>query len=877
LAFTPGTRLGVYEVTVQIGQGGMGEVWRARDTQLNRDVALKVLPDSFANDPDRLARFTREAQTLAALNHPNIAAIYGIEAHALVMELVEGEDLSQRIARGAISIDEALPIAKQIADALEAAHEQGIIHRDLKPANVKVRADGTVKVLDFGLAKAMDPVGMPGADATTSPTLTARATQMGTMLGTAAYMAPEQARGKVADKRADVWAFGVLLYEMLTGRRAFEGEEISDVLAAVLRGEPDWAALPAATPPGLRRTLLRCVEKDRKKRLRDIGDVGILMEDVATSETAGWAVAAASRRAIYAAWSLGAVLLLSLAALAFAYRPQPASERHPVRFSVPAPENAAYAVLAPDGGRLVIKTRDAATALWVREFDSLEARPLPDTENGANPFWAPDSRRVGFFANGVLKTIDIQTGVVHTLCPAPGGGRGGTWNSTGTVLFTSANLQGLFRVSEVGGPPSRVTTTEGLPPGAYRYPTFLPDGRRFLFMTVPANEIRQGSLDATGSTKVMDAESQVLFIPPGDLLFARQGMLLVQPFDVGTATPRGAPTLVAEHVIDNGIGLAGFSASNAGVLAYITGTSAELSRLSWFDRLGNPAGTVGPPGRYRNPELSPDQKSVAVELLGDDGNRDVVRIDVATGDVTRVTFDPQDDVFPIWSPDGARIAFGSDRDGGTFSIYSRPSNLSTTEDLLFKSTVENAVPYSWSPDGHYILHRSMNRGSYNTGVLPVDGDHQSHLYDPEDYSLINAQVSPPDGRLIAYHSNANGQYDVYMQTFPVPGGKQAISTAGGYYAKWRADGREIFYYAADGQLMARTVTMGSGMAPALGSPKQLFRARMLNGPSSTVGFRAQYDVSKDGQRFLINVPIEESQTRSTIVELNWMAGRAANR
>jgi Tol biopolymer transport system component len=884
MSLAPGAKLGQYEIVAPIGAGGMGEVYRATDTKLKRQVAIKILPSALAADHERLARFQREAEVLASMNHPNIAGIYGLEDSgdmtALVMELVEGEDLSQRIARGAIPLDEALPIAKQIADALEAAHEQGIIHRDLKPANIKVRSDGTVKVLDFGLAKAMDPAGTASTNLANSPTLTSPATALGVILGTAAYMSPEQAKGRPADKRCDVWAFGCVLYEMLTAKRAFQGDDVSDTLAAVLRADPAWTALPAATSPSVRKALGRCLEKDRKRRLRDIGDVGILMEDASVPEAAAGAVAdVGSRRAVYVAWSLAGVLFVGVAA---AFRLQPVSELPPVRFSVTPPDDVRFPristpsvpILAPDGRHVVFAAvRGATPALWVRDIDAIEARLLPGTENGSYPFWAPDSRRIGFFANGAMKTTDMLGGGVRNLCPAPGPARGGSWNSSGIIVFTSANLPGLFQVSETSGPSKQVIASDAA--DRYRAPTFLPDGRRFLFLVFPQNEIRLGSLDSTGTTKVIDAESQAVFVPPGYLLFVRQGALIAQSFDARRGMPAGTGTPLVENIIASTTGYAAFSASRTGDLAYRTGLSAEVTLLTWFDRAsGRAVRTVGVPGRYRNPLLSPDQKYVAYEGLGDDGNRDIYKLDLASGVESRVTLDPHDDVLPVWSPDSRHIAFGSNREGGMFSIYQKPSDLSATEEVLFKSTVENAVPYSWSPDGRFILHRSMNRGAYNTGILPLDGDRKSHLYQSVAFTLSNAVLSP-NGRWIAYLGNSGVRFDVFIDTFPTPRGKQQVSTNGGYFPRWSADGTELFYYAADGQLTA--VRVGQGAALDLGSRVPLFKVDMLNGPSTGIGFRAQYDVASDGQRFLVNVPVEEKGTQAFTIVLNWMSALTPSR
>ena len=908
MPLSTGTRLGPYEITAQIGEGGMGEVYRATDTTLKRQVAIKILPMAVVDDADRLARFQREAEVLASLNHPHIAQIYGLQegpaarpegrerageagphVRALVMELVEGPTLADRIAQGALPLDEALPIARQIAEALEAAHEQGIIHRDLKPANIKVREDGTVKVLDFGLAKlaSQEDVGRvarsgpAGAGLSQSPTITSPAmmTGAGMILGTAAYMSPEQARGKPVDKRADIWAFGCVLFEMLTGRRAFAGDDIADVMVAVLSKEPEWAALPAATPAGVRSALRRCLERERTRRLRDIGDAGILIDEVAIPQAAGApALARGSRRLTYLTWSLAGAVLASLVALAVAYRPQPASDLRSVRFSVQPPEGISLLiatgqssyVLSPDGRHLVFAgIREGNVSLWLRDLDSLEARPLPGAENATYPFWSPDSRTIGFFADGSLKTIDASGGPIRTLCATPGGGRGAAWSREGVIVFSSAQLQGLFSVPAAGGQPVQVTAAEGVAQGSYRLPSFLPDGRRFVFTAFPGNEIRLGSLDSTDSAKVLDAESQAQFVPQGYLLFVRQGTLLAQPFDAGSATPTGDAVPLVEQVFVDGNSYALFSAADSGTLAFRSGGAAEETQLTWFDRSGAAVGAPGPPGRYRNPVLSPDRTRVAVEVVSDaDRNRDIWLLELARGVMSRFTFDPRNDVNPVWAPDGSRIVFGSDREGGVFSLYQKPSSGAATEELFFTSTVENAVPYSWSPDGRFILHRYMNGGAFNTGVLPLEGDRKARLFLPVPFNQTMAQISP-DGRWIAYHSNESGRFEVFVQTFPTPAGKWQVSKDGGYYPMWRGDGREIFYYAANGQLTAVPVTTGAALE--VGSAVPLFRADMLNGPSTAVGFRAQYDVTPDGQRFLLNVPVAEAQRPSITVVLNWAA------
>ena len=650
-----GSRLGSYEILAPLGSGGMGDVYRARDTRLNRDVAIKVLPDLFAGDPERLARFHREAQMLAALNHPNIAHIHGLEEssgiRALVMELVEGPTLAEIIAPGAgrspaaaatsepapaarvgvapraLGIDEALAIAKQIAEALEAAHEQGIVHRDLKPANIKVREDGTVKVLDFGLAKlaAPDASGTAAmAGLSQSPTLTTpAATLAGVILGTAAYMSPEQARGKAADKRADIWAFGVVLFEMLTGQRLFGGETISDTLASVLKTEPSWDALPPSTPPALRRVLRSCLEKDPKRRLQAIGDWRLLLEDAPqpVSVTQGklpWVIVAAT----------AAILAVAVLVLGFVHFRETPVQPRTARFQVPLPEKTGGAIfhLSPDGRTLAISaTEGGRRRLWVRPLDSLDARALPGTDDAAYPFWSPDSAFIGFFAQGKLKKIAMAGGPPQTLCEAPNG-RGGTWNASGVIVFSGLG-SGLSRVPAAGGVPSPVTkpsTSEEL----HRYPEFLPGGNRFLFLINPGKPevsgIYAGSLDGTPPVRILSDESNAVYVPPdasgksGHLLFRREGTLMAQPFDPGRLGTTGDMFPLAEQVgISATTNNGAFSASENGVLAYGSGKPEPglAGELAWMDRTGKRLGVVGQPGAVSTAALSPDEKRISFAIV----------------------------------------------------------------------------------------------------------------------------------------------------------------------------------------------------------------------------------------------------------------------
>jgi serine/threonine protein kinase len=885
LAIHAGQRVGPYEILAVIGAGGMGEVYRARDIRLSRDVALKILPEIFAADPDRMARFEREARVLAALSHPHIAAIHGLEesgtTRALVMELLEGPTLADRIAAGPIPLDEALPIAKQIAEALEYAHDHGVIHRDLKPSNIKVSTDGSVKVLDFGLAKALqdEPV---TADPRDSPTLSMAATMPGVILGTAAYMSPEQAKGKPVDRRADIWAFGVVLFEMLTGKPLYSEDTVAETLASIIKEDPPLDRLPSKTPPNIGNLLRRCLDKDPRQRLRDIGEARITIERMSDASAAPVAAPPKSRERL--AWSIAAVFLIAaLTLFAFAYfRPAP-EEKQAMRFFVSPPEtwslpmltptgaSAAPLAVSPDGRRIAFlaKSTDGKYLLWVRSLDTLTAQALAGTEGASSPFWSPDSRFLGFFAGGKLKKIEVSGGPPITLCDAPAG-RGGAWNREGVIVFTPTGNSAVQKVSASGGVPADATVF-GQGETSHVWPRFLPDGQHFIYRANTGSvtgPVYVASLDSAERKLLLNVDSGNILYTQGHLLFLRETTLMAQPFDArrlaltGDSFPIAEQIQASQTVNPNGV----FSASENGVLAYQTGAGTVGFQLVWFDRTGKQISALGDPARYSDLELSPDSKRASVSIPDQAGKgRDIWLYDMARGLRTRFTFDPADEFTSVWSPDGSRVVFNSRR-RGHLDLYQKASSGAGTEELVLEDDLDK-YPTSWSPDGRSILYvtgANTPRTGNDLFVLPLSGDRKPVPFLQTQFNEGPGQFSP-DGRWIAYMSNESGGYEVYVAPFPGPGGKWQISTGVGAWPRWRRDGTEIFYLGFDGKMMAAAVN-GKGSSFEVGDVKPLFETR------AALGFRYPYDVSADGQRFLINTASEQTVSAPITVVVNWTAG-----
>jgi Tol biopolymer transport system component len=868
-----GFRLGPYEIVAPLGAGGMGEVYRAHDTKLNRDVALKILPDSLAADADRIARFRREAQLLAALNHPQIAHIYGIEdstrTPALVMELVDGPTLADRIAQGAIPIDEALAIAKQIAEALEAAHEQGIIHRDLKPANIKLRADGTVKLLDFGLAKAFDPVA-PSGVATMSPTLSIHATQAGVLLGTAAYMSPEQASGKPVDKRTDVWAFGVVLYEMVTGRGLFHGETVSHVVAAVLTEPLDLAPVPER----LRPLLSRCLERDPRKRLRDIADAMALVPQTIAAPIA-------RRGTILVAWAAAAVLLVGVAALSTPYfRSTPTPPL--MRFEVQAPEasifNAGPALLmeiSPDGRYIAFIATVAGkpTQLFIRALDELEAHAVADVP-ASHPIWSPDSRFVAFSSGGQLKKVDVRGGPPQPICPFVGGANARVVWGRDAILLSSAATNGVLRVAPDGGTPTQLTTL-GPNELGHQALTFLPDGKHYLFSvrdrTSANSAVYVTSLDSKERTSLGFSSDKVELAPPDHLVFARDRALFTQSFNINTFALEGEPVRILENVSKGAYGNAGFSVSQNGLLVFAGGRVNGDAELTWFDRSGKVLNQVGG-APYQGIDLSPDGKRVAVHTHAEGAaGGDISIIDLERNNTTtRLTFDEsQDNSSPIWSPDGASIAFSSVRNN-RYGIYRKASNGVGTEELLFESETAK-VPSSWAPDGKSILLIDYDpKTQGDLWILPLSGDRKPTLYWQSPESDIHAQISP-DGHWVAYVSGRS----VWVQSYPVPGTKYRVTSESVALPRWRGDGCELFFSSyTTGRIWSVSVSP-NGLGLTLGTPQVLFDRRFFSSWHGTATRETNYHtyaVSADGQRFLAPIqPAVDAASRFLTVIVNWPA------
>ena len=882
-----GRRIGIYEVTSLLGVGGMGEVYQARDPKLNRDVAIKVLPRLFINDPDRLARFEREARVLASLNHPHIGAIYGLEdadgVRALVLELVHGETLADRIARGPIPLHETFAIARQIADAVEAAHEKGIVHRDLKPANIKLTPDGVVKVLDFGLAKAAS--GDAPGDGTQSPTMTTGATTVGVILGTATYMSPEQARGRAADKRADVWAFGVVWFEMLTGRRAFEGEAISEVLAKVIEREPDWAALPSSTPPRVRELLRRCLRKDPKTRLQAIGDARVQIDEwlSGATEDSGTTVATPrrARRGSHAALIVASLLLTIVAALAiFAalYVRRLIPEPLLTRFAIPTPptgDPVSFA-LSADGRRLAfVADSEGVRRLWVQSFDQVTAQPLAGTEGASYPFWSPDGRAIGFFADGKLKKIDLGSGALQVLADAPSG-RGGTWNRDDVIVFAPNTTSGvIMRMMAAGGTPMAVT--RHVPgQGTHRWPQFLPDGRRFIFFAPygppDTQGVYVGTLEGGEPTHVLSAATAAVYAPPGLLLWVHQGVLVAQRFDPERTVVSAEPVPVAHDVgVDAGVWRGAFAVSATGVLAHRAGR-AERRQLTWVDREGIARGTVGPPDEdgLSSPELAPDDQRVAVQRAVQ-LNPDVWLMETGRNVTSRLTFDPSNEGLPLWSPDGRRVVFTALR-RGAFDLFQRAASGAGDEQPLLL-TGAHKTPLAWSPDGRFLLYatQDLKTGS-DLWALPLTGDRTPMPVVQTPFDDTTGQLSP-DGKWVAYQSNESRPVQIYVRPFLKEGGQRQVSTTGGSQPRWRLDGKELFYLAADGRLMAVSIAVGVD-APDLkvGTAVPLFRTRLASGSNIPSGVlsKPQYAVAANG-RFLMNVVVEGAAAPPITVVLNWDA------
>ena len=863
-----------YRITSKLGAGGMGEVYRATDTKLGRDVAIKFLPDALAQIPDRLNRFSREARVLASMNHPNIAAVFGVEERALVMELVEGPTLEERIAQGPIPVPEALAIARQVAEAVEYAHEHGVVHRDLKPANIKVTTDGRVKVLDFGLAKAVS-ADSTGGDSLTSASV-ATQTMTGVIMGTPAYMSPEQARGKPADRRSDIWAFGMILVEMLTGKRL--------PLALLIDSDPDLSKLPADTPAAVKKLIRRCLDRDPQRRLQWIGEARIAIEDgLSGAGDAGAADAAAEPGWKAWGWIAAAAALVACGALALVHFREKPVEAPLVRFTISPPEKTTFTIggaavrppaISPDGRRLLFKatSQEGRDQLWVRSLDSFDARPLAGTENGGYAFWSPDGKSIGFFAEGKLKKIDVAGGPAITLADAANG-RGGAWGPDGVILFCADRQGPLMRVSSAGG---SATPATKLAQGEvnHRLPWFLPDGRHFLYAapsTMGSDHVKvyAASLDAPDAKYLLDADSNAEFAG-GYLVFLRVDTLMAEPFDPKRLAFTGEAVPVAEkvgHVPTSAAGL--FSLSRNGWITYQTGTINGTLKLTWFDRSGKHLSTVGDASAYGRLHFSPDRKSVAIGIT-EGNNSDIWIFDVARGLRTRFTFDPAMETQAVWSPDGKTIVFDSIRKGH-FDLYRKAADGSGSEDLLYADSIDKS-PTSWSPDGKYILYNTLDPKTYqDIWALPMAPENrtQGAASAPKPFPFVqtqfnegNAQFSP-DGKWVSYQSNESGRSEIYVAPFPGPGGKRQISSAGGALARWRNDGKEIFYIAPEEKLMAAEVSM-KGTSLNVGEVHTLF------GPIVT-GLGFMYDISVDGQKILTPAAGEQTISEPLTVVQNWTA------
>jgi len=893
MTLPPGTHVGPYEIKAKIGAGGMGEVFRGHDAALHRDVAIKVLPGALASDPERLARFRREAQVLASLNHPNIAHVYGFEsaglpdgstAHFLAMELAEGEDLAERLRRGPIPVEEAVVIAKQMAEGLEDAHEHGIIHRDLKPANVKLTAEGKVKILDFGLAKALEGDPAPssaGAELSHSPTLSRHMTEAGMIMGTAAYMSPEQARGKSVDKRADIWSFGVVVFEMLTGARLFSGETVSDTLASVLKEEVPWDRLPADTPRPVVQVLKRCLARDPRERLRDVGDARMGLEGAFESGAAPAAESGTvrgSRWGAWAAWTMAAMGALAGGAAVWILKPVPPSPALPVaRALVPLsggeaipPSSVVPMALSPDGSMMVYAAQkgNEPLQLYLRPMDSAQSQPILGTEGATGPFFSPDGQWVGFFAARQLRKIPVTGGVALTICNTSDRAQGANWGADNQIIFGAVGVRNLYRVSAEGGTPEALTSKgEDAENSFDRWPDAPPGSRVVLFAsmasaTITVNEanIVAQRLD-TGERKVLIRGATFPhYVSTGHLIFLAAGSLMAVPLNLDSLEVTGAPVRLLEGVVAPSFsGGAGFAVARSGTLAYVAGSGQDLSaRMVWVDRRGGKEPLPAPPRAYQFPRISPDGQRIAVAFL--DSEVQVWVYDVLRSSLTRQTFAGRTSSTPLWTPDGKRLAYVSSLPGPLTAFWQMADGGGEREQLTTSNF--QTSPSSFSPDGKLLAYVE-DSASAGRSIRVLDlTTRKTEPFSETGYEETAPKFSP-DGRWIAYSSTESGRREIYLRPFPGPGGKWQISNDGGQEPLWNPRGGEVFYRNGN-KVMAVSVDLESGFRAE--APRVLFE-----GPYRlTDASFPYYDVSPDGKRFLMLEPVgpETGVTQINVI-FNW--------
>ena len=877
MPLAPGTHLGPYEILAPLGAGGMGEVYRARDTRLDRTVAIKILPAHLSSDPVRKQRFEREAKTISSLNHPHICMLFDVGQQDgtdyLVMECVEGETLARRLEKGPLPLDQALQYGSQMAAALDKAHRSGVVHRDLKPGNIMLAKSG-VKLLDFGLAKPVSEAFASAQTLSISPTRSRPLTAEGTIVGTMQYMSPEQLEGKETDARSDLFSFGAVLYEMLTGNHAFDGKSQASVIAAILEHEPKPLSLfqPMA-PPALDRLIRTCLAKDPEERIQTAHDVKLQLQWIAEGGSqAGQAghVSPARRSLERAGWLLAAMSILLLLAGGAAWWVHSRQTPPAMHFNSPVPFAANDVALSPDGRTLAMVAYFDQTSkyvIWTYEVGGSRADTVPGTEDASHPFWSSDGRSIGFFSQEKLKKVDVFSGKSpQVLCDAPHG-RGGTWNRDGVILFSPEVYGGLYRVSSAGGTPTEVTKPDASrSETSHRWPVFLPDGRHFLYLAAnfagrfDKNAIFLGSLDSAAKQPIVSASSNVAYAHPGYLLYLRDNALVAHKFDSRSYALTGeARTITDEVQYFPQTDLALFGVASNGTLVVQTGKGAAKSQFTWFDRNGRPAGTVGTPGLLANPVLSADGRRVAFDQTDSDGRLINIWIhELANDAVTRLTFGRGLEQQPIWSPDGKRIAFSSNQKL-YFGLYQKNADGSGDEQEIVELNVYNAGPWHWSRDGKFMLVQKNAELWYVS--LP---DRQAQPFLQAKGIVRNAQFSP-DGRWVAYASNETGNWEVYVSPFPSAISKWQVSRGGGKEPRWRGDGKELFYLSGEGKMMAVAVKKDSNFE--VGPPLALFQTHPRQ-PFSAIDM-VSYDVTRDGQKFLINTKVDEANAAPLSIILHW--------